>query len=150
MAERGVVPDQLARQSRQGRSHKDGGRTQGQQRQAEADHGQQRGVLRQGPERSAVDLVQAPEQHLRREDRHHHEQLEDGVHAQRGADPIGYSAADHGAYGHAAEEAGQDGRDRLGGVAEDQDQLASPHHFVDEARESGQQEDQQDGLLARR
>ena len=75
-------------------------------------------------------------------------ELEDPVQPQRALDPVRDPAAERAADRHPAEEAGQDRRDGLGRVAEDEDELARPDDLVDEAGRAGQDEDGQDEFCA--
>ena len=96
-------------------------------------------------EQWAVQVVEAPEEERREQHDHDEQQLQEPVQAQGPAHPVGDAAAEEAAQREAAEVAGQDGRDGLRRVAEDEDQLARPHDLVDEARRARQQEDEQDG-----
>ena len=60
------------------------------------------------------------------------------------SDPIRDPATERAPDGHPAEEPGQDRRDRLGRVAEDQHQLARPDDLVDQPGGAGQDEDVED------
>ena len=92
----------------------------------------------------AIGLVDEPERERRDQDDADEHELQDAVHPERGADPVGQPAADRRADGHPAEEPGQDRRHRLGRVAEHEDQLAGPHDLVHEAGGTRQHEDRQD------
>ena len=104
---------------------------------------ERRRVLERGID-AAVDLADQPERDRRHQHDDHEDHLEDAVEAQRRADPVGDAAADRGADGHPAEEAGQDRRHRLGRVAEDQDELARPDDLVHEPGRARQDEDRED------
>ncbi len=88
--------------------------------------------------------MQGTEEEGRQEHDDHEDQLEDAVQAQRRADPVGHAAAHDGADRHAAEEARENGRDGLGRVAEDEDELPRPDDLVDQAGRAGQDEDRED------
>ncbi len=139
-----VVSDQIPRQRGKRGTHQDRGRAEGRDREGESDQGEHRRVLLERGECAAVDLMQAPECGGGQQDGDDYQQLEDGVHPQRIPDAVGQAPSDNAADCHPAEEACQDGRDRLGRVAEDQDQLASPYDFVHQASEPRQQEDEED------
>src|SRR6185369_10275063 len=70
--------------------------------------------------------------------------LDEPVQPDRRAAAVGDPAADDAADRHPAEVAGQDRRDRLGRVPEDEDELARPDDLVDQARGARQDEDRED------
>ena len=84
------------------------------------------------------------ERERRRDDDDHEDELDDAVQPERRTHAIGEPPAERAADRHAAEEPGEDRRDGLCRVAEDEDQLARPDDLVDEAGGPGQDEDRQD------
>ena len=96
----------------------------------------------------AVEAVDEPERERRDDDHERQRELEEAVHPERVADPVGDTPADVAADGDAAEEAGEDGRHGLGRVAEDEHELARPDDLVDQRRRAGQDEDGEDDRAA--
>ena len=139
------VTRQVAGQRGQRGPHQDRRRPKGHQRQAEAD---QREDLRTGLETvegAPVDLVEQPECDRRQEHDDDQDQLEQAIHPERAAGPVGNPPSDHAADRDSPEEPSQDCRDGLGRVTEDEDELAGPHDFVDQARGARQDEDRENG-----
>jgi hypothetical protein len=94
--------------------------------------------------RSGVPSRAWPERQRRDEDDDDQRDLEQAVQPQRRTDAVRDAATDGRPDRHAAEEPGQDRRDGLGRVAEDEDELARPDDLVDEAGGAGQHEDRKD------
>jgi len=118
------VARELASQGGQRRPHEDRGGRQRQDREPEAE---QRDGLERAFERpvgAAIDLVEEPERDRRREDDDDEDELDGAVHPQGRPHAVGQPAAEKAADRHAAEEAREDRRDRLGRIAEDKDELA--------------------------
>ena len=138
------VAGELAGQRGQRRAHEDRGRCQGQDRQREAEQRDRLERAFEGAVRAAVDLVQQPERERRRQDDDDQDELDDAVHPQRRPDAIGQPAAEEAPDRHAAEEAGQDRRDGLRRVTEDEDELPRPDDLVHEPGGAGQDEDRED------
>ena len=111
------------------------------------------GCRLEGAVRAAIDLVEQPERDRRQEDDDDEDELDqrrtgEAGERTRSASRPPTNAADR----HPAEEPGQDRRDRLGRVAEDEDELARPDDLVHQPGGAGQDEDRQDesGMAHRR
>ena len=139
---------EISGQARQRRAHEDRRRREREDREAEPDEPERARRRRQLRVDAAIRLVEQVERDRRDHGHDRDADLEEAVHPQRRADPVGEPAAEPGADRHASEEAGEDRADRLGRVAEDDDELARPHDLVDEAGGAGQHEEQEDDLRA--
>ena len=138
------VAGELAGQGRQRRPHEDRGRRERQDRQREAEERDRLERAFEGPVCAPVDLVEQAERDRRRKDDDHQDELDDAVHPQRRPDAIREPTAEKTADRHTAEKAGEDRRDGLGGVTEDQDELPRPDDLVHESGGAGQDEDRED------
>ena len=141
----GRAAGEVARQGRQRGAHQDRRRRQREDRQRDRRSASAPRRPFEGRIDAAIQLVDEPERERRHETTTTQHELEEAVHPQRDADPVGDPAADEAADRHAAEEAGQDRRHRLGRVPEHEHELARPDDLVDEAGRAGQDEDGEDG-----
>ena len=138
------VTGQVPCEDRQSGTHQHRGRRQGQERQPEPHQSECLRAGLEGRVDPAVELADQPERQRRGKDDHHEHELDEAIEPQRGPDTVADPAADDGADRHAAEEPGQDRRDGLGRIAEDQHELARPDDLVDETGRPGQDEDPED------
>ena len=88
--------------------------------------------------------MEAPEQERCDQDDDDQDELQQPIEPERPADSVRDPTADHAADRDATEVAGQDRGDRLGRVAEHEDELTRPDHLVHEPGGPGQEEYRQD------
>ena len=143
-AESRIATRQEPHEDRKRTAHQD--RRQQQQRSAEADaqHGQGRGLAFEGPGQG--DVPGARPAHEVRQDQavESDADLEVGVELQRGPAVIGAAPEPPGADAEAGHEHRQDRADRGGRGADAREELTDPDHLVDEGTRAGQEEARED------
>jgi len=138
----------VAAEEKEGSSHQDGRRQQGQRDQSHP--GQQ--VSRAARARRAIDLaiegVDQLEQPRTRQGETGESQFQRGEPAQRSRGAMGEAAEPRASHGHAEKEDGEHRAQGEGGRAEDQRGRADPADLVDESRESGEEEGNDDDRVS--
>ena len=147
VAKVGGPPGQVPCQARERGPHEDRRRGKCKQREREPDGAESDVVLLEHRIRPPVGAPDCREQGGRDQHDHHEQELEAGIEAEPRADAIGQPASDEIADRHPGEVARQDRGDGLGGVAEDQHQLARPDDLVGQTGSAGQHEDRDDRRL---